>query len=94
MEVSVRHPRHHYDVISYHCASKLTYFVEHDIGYHPSKFQCSRMSGLKFNGRGMETSPPKCFNEIKKPSANRVKGYFSLNDFYAWAACNGQNSKE
>ena len=22
------------------------------------------------------------------------KGYFSLNDFYAWAACNGQNSKE
>ena len=21
-------------------------------------------------------------------------GYFSLNDFYAWAACNGQNSKE
>ena len=29
--------------------------------------------------------------------ANKVaktKGYFSLNDFYAWAACNGQNSKE
>ena len=23
-----------------------------------------------------------------------LKGYFSLNDFYAWAACNGQNSKE
>ena len=22
------------------------------------------------------------------------KGYFSLNDFYTWAACNGQNSKE
>ena len=22
------------------------------------------------------------------------KGYFSLNDFYAWAACNWQNSKE
>ena len=22
------------------------------------------------------------------------KGYFSLNDFYAWGACNGQNSKE
>ena len=22
------------------------------------------------------------------------KGYFSLNDFYAWAACKGQNSKE
>ena len=24
----------------------------------------------------------------------RGKGYFSLNDFYACAACNGQNSKE
>ena len=24
----------------------------------------------------------------------RNKGYFSLNNFYAWAACNGQNSKE
>ena len=23
-----------------------------------------------------------------------LKGYFSLNNFYAWAACNGQNSKE
>ena len=23
-----------------------------------------------------------------------LKGYFSLNDFHAWAACNGQNSKE
>ena len=23
-----------------------------------------------------------------------TKGYFSLDDFYAWAACNGQNSKE
>ena len=22
------------------------------------------------------------------------KGYFSLNDFYAWAACKGQNSKD
>ena len=25
---------------------------------------------------------------------SRLKGYFSLNDFYAWATCNWQNSKE
>ena len=24
----------------------------------------------------------------------KSEGYFSLNDFYAWGACNGQNSKE
>ena len=55
--------KHYYDVISYHCVSKLAYFVEHNIGYHSSKFQCSRMSGSNF----ME-----CYNEIKKPSAYRV----------------------
>ena len=48
MEVRVRHPKHHYDVISYHCVSKLAYFVEHDIDYQPSKFQCFRMSGSNF----------------------------------------------
>ena len=56
MEVSVRPPKHHYDVISYHCVSKLIYFVEHDIGYQPSKFQCSRMSGSNFM-EGGGTSP-------------------------------------
>ena len=29
MEVSVRPPKRHYDVIPYHCVSKLAYFVEH-----------------------------------------------------------------
>ena len=48
MEVSVRHPKTHYDVISYHWVSKIAYFVEHDIGYQPSKFQCSRMSESNF----------------------------------------------
>ena len=52
MEVSVRPPKtplwRDYDVISYHCVSKLVYFVEHDIVYQPSKFQCSRMSGSNF----------------------------------------------
>ena len=28
--------------------SKLVYLVDHDIGYRPSKFQCSRMSGSNF----------------------------------------------
>ena len=36
-----------------------------------------------------------CFES--RPLASRPhlrKGYFSLDDFHAWAACNGQNSKE
>ena len=53
MEVSVRPPKHHYDVISYHCVSKLAYFVENDIGYQPSKFQCFRMSGSNFMDGGV-----------------------------------------
>ena len=48
----------HYDVISYHCVSKLAYFVEHDIGYQQSKFQCSRMSGSNFMEGG--GTPPQC----------------------------------
>ena len=49
MAVSLRLPKtplwRHYDVISDHCVSELAYFIEHEIGYHPSKFQWSRMSG-------------------------------------------------
>ena len=63
--------KHHYDVISYHCVSKLAHFVEHDIGYQPSKFQCSRMSGSNFmEGGGKD---PQCYNEIRKPIAYGVK---------------------
>ena len=89
MEVSVRPPKtplsRHYHVISYHWISRLAYlslwrhflslnfqisiFVEHDIGYQPFKFQCSRMSGSNF----MEGPPLQCYNEIKMPSAYRVK---------------------
>ena len=29
-----------------------------------------------------------------RPVENDLKGYFSLDDFYEWAACNGQNSKK
>ena len=50
-------PKHHYDVISNHFVSKLAYFIEHDIGYQPSKFQCSRMSGSNFMDGG-GTPPP------------------------------------
>ena len=31
-----------------------------------------------------------CFQNNRGHAA---KDYFSLNDFYAWAACNGQNSR-
>ena len=45
----------------------LTYFVERDIGYDPSKFQCSRLSGSYFTeeGCGVENTHPQCCNEIK-----------------------------
>ena len=50
--------KRHYEVISYYCASKLAYFVEHDIGYEPSKFQCSRNSESNFMERGGTPPPP------------------------------------
>ena len=33
---------------------------------------------------------------LLKPTLRQLvfKGYFSLDDFYAWAACNGQNSNK
>ena len=56
MEVSVRPPKTplwcHYDIISNHCVSTLAYFIEHDIGYQPCEFQCSRMSGSNFMDGG------------------------------------------
>ena len=66
MEVSVRPPKHHYNVISYDYVSKLAYFVEHGIGYQPSRFQCSRMSGSNFMEGGVEKTP-QCYNEIRSP---------------------------
>ena len=38
--------------------SKLAYFVEHNIGYQPSKFQCSTMSGSNFMDGGGKDPPP------------------------------------
>ena len=38
------------------------------MGYQPSKFQCSRMSGSNF----MEGVEPQCYNEIKRHSAYRI----------------------
>ena len=58
MEISVQHQKHHYDIISYHSVSKIAYFTEHDIGYQPSKFQYSRMSGLNFMEGGGPPPPP------------------------------------
>ena len=64
MEVNVRPPKHHYDLIYYHCVSKLAYFVEHDIGYQPSRFQCSRMPGSNFMERG---GSPSDTTRLKSP---------------------------
>ena len=47
-----------YDAISYHSVSKIAYFIEHDIGYQPFKFQYSRMSGSNFmEGGGIPPVP-------------------------------------
>ena len=65
MEISARHQKkHHYDVICYHSVSKVVYFVEHDIGYQPSMFQRSTMSGSNFMEGG---GTPQYYNEIKSP---------------------------
>ena len=56
MEVIVRSPKHNYDVIMTSfliiVLPNLHIFVEHGIGYQPSEFQCSRMSGSNFMERG------------------------------------------
>ena len=31
---------------------------------------------------------------VDRRRVSLLKGYFSLDDFYAWAACSGKNSKE
>ena len=74
-EVSVRSPKQcDYNIIYYHCVSKLAYSVEHGIGYQLTKFQCTRMSGSNFMERGRkDPPPPHCYNKIKKHSAYRVK---------------------
>ena len=78
MEVGVQHQKtqlwHDYDWRHfYHWLSKLTYFVEHDIGYQSSKFQCSRMSRSNFMDGGTEnTTLPQCHNEIKSPVLKNI----------------------
>ena len=38
---------------------------------------------------------PRDVSECQKSLSGKcLEGYFSLNDFYAWAACNGQHSNE
>ena len=39
-------------MISNDCVSKLSYFIEGDIGYQPSIFQCSRMFVSNFMDGG------------------------------------------
>ena len=43
----------------------------------------------------IQFSEPTKIGSLKRIVCERAfKGYFSLKDFHAWAACNGQNSKE
>ena len=72
-------PKHHYDVISTHCVSKLAYFIEHDIGYQPSKFQCSRMSGSNFMEGVMK------FNERRRLIVNSVWLEIFVVSFFYWS---------
>ena len=74
MEVSIRPQNNIVTSLWRHFLSlcfQISIFVEHDIGYQASKFQCSRMFGSNYmEGDGKET--PQCYNEIKTPSAYSV----------------------
>ena len=59
----------------FHWVSKLAYFVKYNIGYQPSKFQCSRLSGLNFT-EGSEVENIHLCYETEKPSTYRVKASF------------------
>ena len=83
IEISVRPPKHKYDVISYDWVSKLGDFAEDDIGYQSSKIQCSRMSGWNFM-KGVEPPSPKCYNEIKSPVLKHTVNWMPHPVSWAW----------
>ena len=56
------------------CVSKFSYFVEYDISYQLSKFQCCRLSGTNFTEERW-TPPPLVLHQLKKPSAFWVKDW-------------------
>ena len=61
--------------------SKLAQFLEHDVDYQPSKFQCSRMSQSNFmEGVGTHPSPPPPVLQRNnyKNSADSVKSGLKL----------------
>ena len=74
-EVSIRHPKHDYDVImtSFHnnWFQNCT-FVEHSRSYQPAKFHWPRMSGSNFMRAGGKC-PPQTYMLSKKPGPCRVK---------------------
>ena len=57
------------------CVSKFSYFVEYDIGYQFSKFQCSRLSRKNFTEGKWTPLPPPVLHKLKKPCAFRVKDW-------------------
>ena len=67
MEVSVRAPKTPLSL-----SFQISYFVEHDIGYQPYKFQYPGMSGSNFmegGGGGGSKKPLSVLQRDKKPSA-------------------------
>ena len=68
----------------------------HGAIYRPDSFilvlrYCANLKAIRYESTSL--------NRIVADKSHRVfvasrKGYFSLNDFCAWAACNEQNSKE
>ena len=50
--------------------------------------------GLGINNISNEKLGQRVLRNFKRLTASISQGYFSLDDFYVWAACNGQNSKE
>ena len=88
MEVSVR-PQNIIMTSFLSLSFEITTFCRNDIGYQPSKFQCSRMSGSNFM-EGDGEKPPQCLKEIKSPVLIGLKEKYS----HATSARSGKLSEQ
>ena len=82
----------------HHANGRLDWLISEHQSVNPSIEAISILSGkykrFTFGPLSTEASVEGVSRVISEVTKSRPKGYFSLNDFHAWAACNGQNSKE
>ena len=81
--------------------------AKNEPGYHPLQnvnwalgYLCSKAQLLWNPGEILGLDEDRVKSRLRhnayktRETRQAYKGYFSLNDFHAWVACNGQNSKE